>query len=80
MDVESEIRCFLDQICVDLGFCLPPNDVDLLASRNQYIADEFVREIFKVEGLNPDLELKLFRQVKRRFTDKYGNELNNPVI
>lgn len=80
MDLETEIRSFLNEVCVDFGFCLPPNDVDALASRNQYIADEFIREIFKVEGLNPDVELKLFRQVKKRFTDKYGNELNKPVI
>ena len=70
MDLENEI-------CVDMGICLPSKGIELLISRKQYIADNFAREIFAMEGLSPDLELKLFRQVKRRFTDKYGNELAN---
>ncbi|HHH44846.1 MAG TPA: hypothetical protein ENK49_11975 [Gammaproteobacteria bacterium] len=74
MSLEAEIRGFLDKICVEIGFCLPPKDIEMLASRKQYIADDFIREIFEIEGLNPDMELKLFRQAKKIFTDIYGNE------
>lgn len=73
----SEIRRFLDKICVDFGFCLPQADVDRLSSRDEYVADDFIREIFEIEGLNPDLNLRLFRQVKVQFTDKYGNKYIN---
>jgi len=80
MNLEAEIKSFLDEICLDMGFCLSPKDIEFMLSRKQYIADDFIREIFDIEGLSPDLELKLFRQVKKRFTDRYGNELNESMI
>jgi hypothetical protein len=70
---EKEIRSFLDEICVDLGFCLPLQDIEKLVARKNYEVDEFVRELFLAEDMNPDLELNLFRQVKRRFTDRFGS-------
>jgi len=72
---EKEIRKFLDQMCSDGGFCLPPDDVKRLMTWSYYDADQFVREIFKAEGLDPDLELHLFRRWKKQFTDKYGSRL-----
>jgi hypothetical protein len=80
MNLEIELKRFLDEICVDMGFCLPQKEIESLVSRKHYVADDFVREIFDIEGLNPDLELTLFRQVKKRFTDRYGNELSNMDI
>lgn len=74
-DQEKEIRKFLDDICVELGFCLPLEEIEKLASREFYEADQFVRDIFIIEGLSPDLELHLFREVKRKFTDQHGSRL-----
>jgi hypothetical protein len=80
MKLEKEIRIFLDEICVELGFCLPPKDIENLVDRKYYEADQFVREIFTVEGMNPERELRLFRQVKKRFTDRFGYEVEDTVI
>lgn len=76
LNVEKEIRAFLDEICVELGFCLPPEEIENLMSKKTYEANEFVREIFLAEEMNPELELKLFRQVKRRFTDRFGSKIH----
>lgn len=80
MNLEKEIRKYLDEICVELGFCLPPHEIENLASRDYYEADKFVRDIFLAEEMNPDLELNLFRKVKKRFTDRFGGEVGNSVI
>ncbi len=75
MNLEKEIRGFLDEICTELGFCLPPKKIENLATRKFYHADEFVRDVFEAEEMNPDSELHLFRQVKRKFTDRFGSEV-----
>ncbi len=74
MKVENEIRKYLDEICVELGFCLPPKDIEKLVSKEYYMADKFVREVFTIEGINPDIELQLFRQVKKKFIDRFGSD------
>ncbi|MEE9327873.1 MAG: hypothetical protein V3U71_11325 [Cocleimonas sp.] len=72
MSLENEIRKLLNKICIDLGFCLPPSDIERIVLINNCETDELVRDIFIVEGLNPDLELSLFREVKAIFIDHLG--------
>ena len=74
--LEEEIRNFLFRLCVDFGICLPPEKNNEIASKESYEVDDFVREVFKSEGLDPDLQLSLYRKVKRSFTDRYGARLN----
>ena len=76
MDIESELKNFLNQLCVDLGFCLSPPDVQDIISKKSLSADSFTRLVFKAEGMDPEMELSLFRQVKRRFSDRFGNEIS----
>jgi len=40
-----------------------------------FTADEFVIEVFEAEGMNPQNNLHLSRQLKRKFTDRFGNQL-----
>jgi hypothetical protein len=74
--VNKEIEIFLNEICLNLGICDPLYELDKFTNRKHCKAKEFVREIFIAEGLNPDVELKLFRQVCRRFTDRFGSEFH----
>lgn len=76
MDINEEIRVFMSQICAELGICDPLYDLDDFVSRDYYEADSFVREIFIAEGMDPDSNLKLFRKVKRKFTDQFGSEVD----
>jgi len=74
MSIEKEIRKFLDEICVELGFCLPPQQIEDLASIDVYEVDEFIRAVFIAEGIDPSMNLHLFRQLKKRFTDRFGSK------
>ena len=76
MTIKRDMEIFLDKLCLELGICLPPSEKEKLVSRNAFFVDDFVREIFIIEGLDLDLHLKLFRQAKKRFTDKFGSQVD----
>lgn len=79
MNIEREIRVFMEQLCRELGICDPLYDLDFFLNREYYEVDDFIREIFLAEGMNPELHLSLFRRVKRKFIDRFGcSEIYNP--
>jgi hypothetical protein len=73
MNTKQEIIIFLNELCADLGICDPLYNLEYFISKEYYEVHDFVSEIFLSEGLNPDLELKFFRQTKRRFIDRFGS-------
>jgi hypothetical protein len=78
--MSKEVETFLNEICLDLGICDPLYEAEKFTTREYYNAQEFVKEIFIAEGLDPDIELSLFRRVYRRFTDKFGSEFLSQSI
>src|SRR6266576_7116544 len=63
----------LYDICVDLGFCLPPEDNARICATESWDAETFTREVFRVEGLEADEHVTLKRQIHKRFTDMFGS-------
>jgi hypothetical protein len=57
---------------VEWGFCIPPDDVDRIASSQRLTADEFAAQVLKAEGFNPDYEVRWYRMIKRLFIDRLG--------
>ena len=66
----------LYDICVDLGFCLPPKDQARICASTFWDADAFTEEVFRLEGMDPDEYLTLKRQIRKRFTDVFGNSID----
>ncbi|MFY0683177.1 MAG: hypothetical protein JXR20_01395 [Balneola sp.] len=59
----------------DMGFEIYNDGEGRMLGKEKWQADDFVYNIFELEGLDPELNLKLFRQVKRKFTNRFGNEI-----
>ena len=59
MDIKEEINIFLNQLCSELGICDPLYKLEYLLSKEYYEVDNFVREIFQIEELNPEFNLSL---------------------
>ena len=76
MNIEKEISIFLNELCVNFGIYDPLYNLEYFVSKEYYEVNDFVREIFLAEELAPDLQLKLFRQVKRMFTARFGSEIH----
>ena len=70
----KEIEVLLSQLCLKLGFCLPPADVARLKNNPPSNPTEFARAVFEAEGMNPDhADLHLFRQVRQMVSEAFSN-------
>jgi len=65
----------LDQLCVELGFCLPPNDRTRLVAEPPDSVKAFTDAVFTAEGLDPDLaDSDLYRQVQAEVAKAFQAE------
>ena len=64
---EATTRRLLDELCVDLGLCLAPAELEALAADPPGDAVAFTEAVLAAEGLDPDaVPRRLFRQVRDR--------------
>jgi hypothetical protein len=60
-----EVEVLLSKLCIDLGFCLPPDDQKRLAEQPPVDAHAFTDAVFSAEGLDPTTaDRHLYRQVR----------------
>lgn len=70
--VQREMQFLLEELCIELGFCLPPDDQERIVATEMWDADSFVAEVFRCEKMNPDEFRQLRREVGRKFEDHFG--------
>jgi hypothetical protein len=63
---QSRVAALLYEVCVDLGFCLPPAVNARLESNPPADVDEFTDVIFREEGMEPYNDTVLRNQVRER--------------
>ena len=62
---EPEARHLLDDLCIKLGFCLPPADRSKLQQDPPHDVRAFTDAVFVAEGLDVELaDRYLYRQVR----------------
>ena len=49
----SPVEAALEELCVKLGYCLPPSEQDAILSDPPADADAFVDAVLTAEGLDP---------------------------
>jgi hypothetical protein len=62
----GEVEFLLKDLCVQLGFCLPPDDQVRLCEHPPSDVESFTNEVFLAEGLDPQFES---RQLKRSVSE-----------
>jgi hypothetical protein len=68
----AEVDHLLSKLCVDLGFCLPPDAVARLQRAPPPDADSFTDAVFFAEGLRPEMTDKgLRKQVRTIVADAF---------
>ena len=70
--LEKALEQLLNDLCVEMGFCLPPEKQRRIASQSQINAVEFASAVLSAEGLVPEYEKQLLRQISERFKDRFG--------
>jgi hypothetical protein len=63
-DPESEVQRLLDELCVKLGFCLPPEEARLLRRSPPADVDSFTDAVFDAEGIGDPRHTHLYDQVR----------------
>ncbi|GIH29511.1 hypothetical protein Aph01nite_78210 [Acrocarpospora phusangensis] len=64
MEESAEIQYLLDELCVELGFCLPVSEQRRLLVAPLLSVDAFTDATMRAEGLDPLLNKSLRRQVR----------------
>jgi hypothetical protein len=68
----EEVYSLLSKLCIDLGFCLPPDQIARLQDAPPDDADRFADAVFLAEGLDPRTsDRALRRQVRGLVTEAF---------
>ena len=77
----TRIEWLLNDLCVDLGFCLPPDEYARLLASPPDSVQAFTNAVFMAEGLDPQFANKhLWRAVQDRVTKYFEAEEFNDVV
>ena len=60
----DQVGKLLYDLCVDLGFCLPPDDIRRLVESPPAGVDAFTDAVFEAEGMDPTIHPDLRSQVR----------------
>jgi hypothetical protein len=75
---EATIKALLDDLCVRLGYCLPPDDQRRITSDPPQSADAFTDAVIEAEGFDPALMAAEQRQEVRRMVAAAFGESARP--
>jgi hypothetical protein len=73
--LEDRLSHLLYELCDDGGFCIPPADAQRIASTKPLTADQFANAVMTAEGVVAEYEMRRFEQIRRRFVDRFGQEI-----
>jgi hypothetical protein len=63
MPSKDRVKRLLSKLCVELGFCLSPDDNRRLIENPPADPDSFTDAVFRAEGMDPRLHRQLYRYV-----------------
>jgi hypothetical protein len=61
-----KIEVLLSELCVELGFCLPPQEITRLQKNPPRDIESFTKAVFEAEGMDAGANRQLLRQVQER--------------
>jgi len=71
--IEAELEQLLDQVCVELGFCLPHKVKSRLIKFPPNTSEKFTQSVIKGEGLNIDvLDKSLYKSLFIKVDNVYS--------
>jgi hypothetical protein len=69
----AQVEALLSELCVVLGFCLPPDEQAHLRESPPTDVDSFTDAVIRAEGLDPhaDIPLHMRRDVRARVAEHF---------
>ena len=72
--MERELEYLLYDICVQWGFCIPPESADHICKMSKLTDETFAASVVEAEGLNPHYEYKYVRRIALKFQERFGQD------
>ena len=72
--LENRLEHLLNELCVDLGFCLPAEKRRGISRRERVDALEFAFAVLAAEGLQPEYEKQWVDTISARFRKEFGSD------
>lgn len=69
-DLGSDVQRLLNELCIKLGFCLPPNDIRRLCESPPGDVDSFTDAVFEAEWMG-DMSYTNLRYQVREVVDQH---------
>ncbi|MGI5207105.1 hypothetical protein ACQEU6_36710 [Spirillospora sp. CA-108201] len=69
----EDVALLLRDLCVELGFCLPPQDQDALCDSPPGDVDGFTDAVFRAEGLDASPHAHLYGRVQEMVAEVFGD-------
>ncbi len=73
----EDLDLLLDELCAKWQYRNELTGAELIAKKSPVTALDFTRAVLVAEGLKPDNEPNLVRQVKRKFVQRYGLQITS---
>jgi hypothetical protein len=70
--LDEDIDMFLEELCAKWNYRNDLTGADLIAKKSPVTAIDFTRAVLVADGLKPENEPNLVRQIKRKFIQRYG--------
>lgn len=72
----KDLDAFLNQLCLEWGFCSARAGDLLAANRKEISADAFTKTVLTAEGMNPEYEVEWRRRIRARFVERFGEAIS----
>lgn len=72
--MERELNYFLYDLCVNWGFCIPPDSAEKISKKQHWMAREFAAAVVLAEGMNPEYDYSWVKKISNRFRERFGAE------
>lgn len=72
----SAVDWLLRDVCVVLGFCIPPKDAERIRQAEYLESDDFSCRVITAEGMTPEYEKKWKREIGAMFIERFGQEIS----
>jgi hypothetical protein len=70
--LDDDLDVLLGYLCTEWGYCNAPTAKALLQANAVLTAEDFAVAVLRAEGLNPEYEKGMRRDIAERFRDRYG--------
>lgn len=70
--MERELVNLLADLCVNWGFCISPDDYNVISKKEHYQAIEFAQDVVKAEGM--DVYSYWINRIAERFRERFGTD------